>query len=124
LPEASLDVDGRALDAESVSWIEALSGGRADREEALERLHALLLRASRFEIARRRRTLGGDRASVCDDLALQAADDALMPILGKLHTFRGEPVHDVHRRSRSKPVTPCTPASTARRRRWSRPCAS
>jgi hypothetical protein len=56
-----------------VSWIEALSGGRADREEALERLHALLLRASRFEIARRRRTLGGGRASVCDDLALQAA---------------------------------------------------
>ena len=56
----------------------------ATREAACARLHALLLRAARFEIARRD-VPHGER----DDLALQAADDALVAILAKLDTFRG-----------------------------------
>src|SRR5204863_341966 len=56
----------------------------ATREAACARLHALLLRAARFEIARRD-VPHGER----DDLALQAADDALIAILAKLDTFRG-----------------------------------
>jgi RNA polymerase sigma-70 factor (ECF subfamily) len=56
----------------------------ATREDAAARLHALLLRAARFELARRD-VRPGDR----DDLALQAADDALVAILAKLDTFRG-----------------------------------
>jgi RNA polymerase sigma-70 factor, ECF subfamily len=68
-----------------------LSGVGPAREDAVERLHALLLRASQFEIERRRRALGGGgRASDFEDLAMQAADDALMAIMGKLHTFRGD----------------------------------
>ena len=90
LQEARLSSDRRAPDAESLGWLQALSGAGRQRDEAIERLHALLLRVARFEIARRRRYLGGDRAGELDDLATQAADDALMTIMGKLHTFRGD----------------------------------
>ena len=71
-------------------WIEALSGAGRQKEEAVERLHELLLRAAYFEIGRRRNALGAGRAGELDDLAVQAADDALMAIMRKLHTYRGE----------------------------------
>lgn len=77
-------------DAESVSWVAALSGTGRERDQAIEDLHALLLKAARFEIARRQRALATERSSDADDLATQAADDALMAILRKLDTFRGE----------------------------------
>jgi RNA polymerase sigma-70 factor (ECF subfamily) len=80
----------RVLDAESQSWVQALSASGPQRDDAIERLHALLLRASRFEIARRRRALGGEPAGGLEDLAMQAADDALMAIMGKLDSFRGD----------------------------------
>ena len=78
-----------APDAESIGWVRALSGAGPGREEAIERLHALLLRAARFEVGRRRAIAGGDRGEL-DDLALQAADDALVAIMRKLHTYRGD----------------------------------
>jgi RNA polymerase sigma-70 factor (ECF subfamily) len=80
----------RTLDAESADWLAALRGEPAERAGAVERLHALLLRAARHEIARRRNSLprlGGD---LVDDLAQQAADDALVAVLDKLDTFRGD----------------------------------
>jgi RNA polymerase sigma-70 factor (ECF subfamily) len=52
-------------------------------------LHALLLKAARFELFRRRSGLPHVSSSELDDLATQAADDALMAILAKLDTFRG-----------------------------------
>jgi RNA polymerase sigma-70 factor (ECF subfamily) len=90
VPETPVSLAARGPDAESVSWLEALSGAGPRRQEAVERLHALLLRASRFEIARRWNALGAGRAGELDDLAVQAADDALMAIMRKLHTYRGE----------------------------------
>ena len=51
------------------------------REAAIADLHALLLRAARFELGR--------RGMADDDLATEAADDALMAVLGKLEQFRG-----------------------------------
>jgi RNA polymerase sigma-70 factor, ECF subfamily len=66
---------------ESQTWLRDLRDP-ATREEAATRLHALLLRAARFEVARRRST-------DVDDLATQAADDALVAILAKLDTFQG-----------------------------------
>jgi RNA polymerase sigma-70 factor (ECF subfamily) len=66
------------------AWIAALRGPAGPREAALGELHALLLRAARFELARR-----GLRRDDAEDLATQAADDALMAILGKLDSFRG-----------------------------------
>jgi RNA polymerase sigma-70 factor (ECF subfamily) len=61
----------------------------ATREVAAAQLHALLLRAARFEVARRRHSVGHVRPGDVDDLAMQAADDALIAILAKLDTFRG-----------------------------------
>jgi len=90
MPDTPLSLAARGPDAESVGWVEALSGAGDKREEAVEQLHALLLRASRFEISRRRNALGAGRAGELDDLAVQAADDALMAIMRKLPTYRGE----------------------------------
>jgi RNA polymerase sigma-70 factor (ECF subfamily) len=79
-----------ALDRESETWLRRLSGDGRERESAVEDLHALLLRATRFEIGRRDRQ-GSVVGSVgVDDLAVQAADDALVAILAKLHTYRGK----------------------------------
>jgi RNA polymerase sigma-70 factor (ECF subfamily) len=57
---------------------------------ALERLHALLLRAARFEIAQRRPSLPHLRGDELDDIALEAADDAALSVLRRLDEFRGE----------------------------------
>jgi RNA polymerase sigma-70 factor (ECF subfamily) len=51
-------------------------------------LHALLVRAARFELARRRRLLEDVRGDSLDDLATQSADDALAAILTKLSDYR------------------------------------
>jgi RNA polymerase sigma-70 factor (ECF subfamily) len=82
--------DGRAAELDSRAWVQALSGTGSEREEAVERLHALLLHAARFELNRRRR-LGAWKSTVeVDDLATQAADDALVSVMRKLHTYRGD----------------------------------
>ncbi|MBA3263815.1 MAG: sigma-70 family RNA polymerase sigma factor, partial [Thermoleophilaceae bacterium] len=60
------------------------------RDAAIARLHALLLRAARFEVGRRRAGLPHLRGGSFDDLATQSADDALVAILAKLDDFRGE----------------------------------
>jgi RNA polymerase sigma-70 factor, ECF subfamily len=78
--------DGR--DPESVRWQQALSGAGREHAEAVERLYALLLRGARFEIARRRHAAGSSRELA--DLAVQAADDALVTVIAKLDSYRGE----------------------------------
>jgi RNA polymerase sigma-70 factor (ECF subfamily) len=78
------------IDAESVGWLRALSSAGPARGDAVERLHALLLRACQGEMARRRRTSGEARDEASDDLAVQAADDATMAVIRKLPSFRGE----------------------------------
>jgi RNA polymerase sigma-70 factor (ECF subfamily) len=85
-PISAAGVVGHALDGESRDWLRALSDAGSMREAAAARLHALLLRAARFEVARR----GGARSGEFDDLATQAADDALMAVMRKLHTYRGD----------------------------------
>jgi RNA polymerase sigma-70 factor (ECF subfamily) len=78
------------LDADSQRWLRELGQVGHARDEAVARLHALLLRAARFELSRRRSTMpemgNGDLA----DLADQSADDALVAVLAKLGQFRGE----------------------------------
>jgi RNA polymerase sigma-70 factor (ECF subfamily) len=77
------------VDAESAGWLQALRSTGQARELALARLHTLLLRAARSELHRRegRHPVTGPEL---DDLAHQAADDALMAIIAKLGQFRGE----------------------------------
>jgi RNA polymerase sigma-70 factor, ECF subfamily len=77
------------LDPESREWLRRLREEDVERDEAVARLHALLLRAARFEVARRRPTLPHLRGGDLDDIATQAADDALMGVLRRLDDFRG-----------------------------------
>lgn len=79
----------RDLDQESREWLRELRAGGATREQAIARLHGLLARAARFEVTRRRSSLPHLRGDDFEDIALQAADDALIAVLGRLDDFRG-----------------------------------
>jgi RNA polymerase sigma-70 factor (ECF subfamily) len=69
-------------------WVVTLGTPGADRDVAIRNLHALLLRAARVQVTRM-----GAPASLgewqADDIVNQAADEALVAILGKLSTFEG-----------------------------------
>ena len=58
------------------------------REDALNELHALLLRAARFELSRRRGQLPEVGAAELDQLAVQAADAAQRAVLKGLDSGR------------------------------------
>jgi len=75
---------------ESGAWLAALSAAGPAREEAIARLHAMLLRGARFELQRRRAALSHVPYGELEDLAMQATDDACMAVLSKLDSFRGE----------------------------------
>ncbi len=84
-PDATLDdrvVGDRELDAESAQSLRALSVAGVERDQAAVRLHQLLLRILRNEVHRR-----GAQTPITgpelDDLAHQAAGDALLAIGGK-----------------------------------------
>jgi RNA polymerase sigma-70 factor (ECF subfamily) len=76
------------LDQESAEWLRDLDANGGSRDQAIARLHALLLRVARGEAIRRRAMLGRGGDEV-DDLCVQAANDALMAVLAKLDTYRG-----------------------------------
>jgi RNA polymerase sigma-70 factor (ECF subfamily) len=77
------------LDPDSARWLQAFADDGPRRESALAELHAMLLRAARREAARR-----GPRLQITgpelEDLAYQAAGDALLAITQKVTQFRGE----------------------------------
>ncbi len=89
LSGGSVEMPGR-VDRESSVWLERLGSDGREREAAIGELHALLVRAARFEINRRRAAFPQLRGGDQEDLAQQSADDALMAVLGKLGEFRGE----------------------------------
>jgi RNA polymerase sigma-70 factor, ECF subfamily len=74
---------------ESQALLDGLHVGGSAREAAITELHGLLLRGAHHELRRRRDLLADISYAELDDLAMQAADDALAAILAKLHTFRG-----------------------------------
>ena len=69
-------------------WAELTDDGWAGRQ-ALGRLRELLLRATRHQVWRLRDLVSGVGAGELEDLAQQAADDALMAVLRQLATFEG-----------------------------------
>jgi RNA polymerase sigma-70 factor, ECF subfamily len=71
------------LDSESQAWLDRLDPSSRERDAAVGELHALLLKAARFEVNRRGAADG-------DDLAQQSADDALVAVLRRLPDFRGD----------------------------------
>lgn len=82
-------VEGAAMDSESAGWIKSLSAEGPAKEAAVARLHELLLRIARSEVHRRSSYLRFSGVEL-DDLAYQAAADALVAIVAKLDQFRGE----------------------------------
>jgi RNA polymerase sigma-70 factor, ECF subfamily len=74
-------------DQETAQWLRDLRGPGC--EAAYERLHRLLLRVARGELRRRGPRAGIDGPEL-DDLAHQAAADALVAVRRKLPGFRGE----------------------------------
>jgi RNA polymerase sigma-70 factor (ECF subfamily) len=85
MPEASAVA---APDMED--WIKSLRAEGPERDAAVAQLHALLLRGARFEVARRRPSMPSLRGNELDEIATEAADDALMSVLRRLDDFRGE----------------------------------
>ncbi len=78
-----------ALDPDSAAWVEGLTSKGPVHEETVVRLHDLLLRVARSEARRRRGQLsiGGPEL---DDLAHQAAADAVLAVVAKVGQFRGD----------------------------------
>ncbi|HEU5062530.1 MAG TPA: sigma-70 family RNA polymerase sigma factor [Solirubrobacterales bacterium] len=77
-------------DSPPCDWVERLRADGPEGRAAVSELHGLLLRAARFEVARRSAELAHLRGGDQEDLAQQAADDATMAVLRKLDDFRGE----------------------------------
>lgn len=81
----------RAVDwrSEGIAWVRSLRGSGREREEAMARLHELLVRAARFELLRRRAAWNGSGETV-EDLSAQSANSALTALLAKLDDYRFE----------------------------------
>jgi RNA polymerase sigma-70 factor, ECF subfamily len=89
-PDTNPDVSALAAAPGLEEWHLDLHAHGARREEAVASLHGLLLRASRFEVFRRRGSLPQLSAVELDELAQDAADDATVSVLRRLDDFRGE----------------------------------
>jgi RNA polymerase sigma-70 factor (ECF subfamily) len=78
-----------ALDADSRRWVEQLRLGHPRYQLTVARLHDVLQRVAFYELSRRRDRLRSISGPEFDDLAHQAADDALVNVLNRLDEFRG-----------------------------------
>jgi RNA polymerase sigma-70 factor (ECF subfamily) len=78
------------FDDPSARLLAALRATGASRRDAVSELHALLLRAARFELGRRAAMLAACGAVELDELAQESADEAVTAVLAKLDSFRGE----------------------------------
>ena len=90
MTDGSAPAGRREPDPHSAAWVAALTGPEGQRDAALGRLHGVLLRAAHFEIDRRLAATGRALGDDLDDLALQAANDALKVIISQLHRYRGD----------------------------------
>jgi RNA polymerase sigma-70 factor (ECF subfamily) len=77
------------LDAESMAWQDGLCSVGPEHDAVTVRLYELLLRVARSE-ARRRSSQLGIAGPELDDLAHQAAADAVVHVVDKVGEFRGE----------------------------------
>ncbi len=88
-PTAQEPVGPVGLDPESAGWVRSLQLTGHERERSLADLHAMLLRIARSEVHRRsvRSQIAGPEV---DDIAHQAAADALLAIAMKVGEYRGD----------------------------------
>jgi RNA polymerase sigma-70 factor, ECF subfamily len=82
-------VSADAADRTVVEWMAGLRASGVQRDTTVAELRDLLLRVARFECERRRGLLRV-RGPELEDIAHQAANDALVSIMAKLDEFRGE----------------------------------
>jgi RNA polymerase sigma-70 factor, ECF subfamily len=82
-------ITSAGLDAESAAWVAGLLPGSPHRDDVVARLHDLLLRVAHSEVRRRGRQLAVSGPEL-DDLAHQAAADAVVAVVRKVAQFRGE----------------------------------
>ena len=75
--------------ADTDAWRRALTAGGAEKRAAEEHLYRMLLGVARAEVRRRASSLPFSGPEL-DDIAHQAAADALLAISAKLAQFRGE----------------------------------
>jgi RNA polymerase sigma-70 factor, ECF subfamily len=85
----SARVSAADLDEESSAWLSRLAAGGGERQAAERELHARLVRIALAEV-RRRSASTPVTGQELDDLAHQAAADAMLAMLAKLGDFRGE----------------------------------
>jgi RNA polymerase sigma-70 factor, ECF subfamily len=78
-----------AADRTVAEWMAGLRASGVQRDNTVAELRDLLLRVARFECQRRRGLLRVSGPEL-EDIAQQAANDALVSILAKLDEFRGE----------------------------------
>ena len=79
---------GAPPDAEE-DWVAVLCTPGPDRDEALRRLHALLLRGARYQVSRMPALRAAVGAAQVEDVVNLAADEAMVAVLHKLGTFEG-----------------------------------
>jgi RNA polymerase sigma-70 factor (ECF subfamily) len=77
------------VDAVSEEWLSALRGVGTRKDEAVGRLHAMMLRVARWQMQRLHHTVGRIDAGELDVLAQQAADDATIAVLAHLGDYEG-----------------------------------
>jgi RNA polymerase sigma-70 factor, ECF subfamily len=84
-PEDALTV---TIPPEDYDWLGGLTGTGAARNDAIRRLHELMLRAARFKLSRMGEAsrLGQARA---DEIVHSSADEAVVAILARLSSFEG-----------------------------------
>jgi RNA polymerase sigma-70 factor, ECF subfamily len=73
---------------EEADWVSVLSFPGPERDRALRELHTLLVHAARRQVRRMGQVWAAGESDV-DEISNQAADEALVALLGKLHTFEG-----------------------------------
>jgi RNA polymerase sigma-70 factor, ECF subfamily len=83
------DLGKQDLDEESAAWLRRLRAGNGERQAVERELHARLVRIALAEV-RRRSASTAVTGQELDDVAQQAAGDAMVAILAKLDDFRGE----------------------------------
>jgi RNA polymerase sigma factor (sigma-70 family) len=82
-------VEDPGIDRENRRWLHALAATGAAREAACSELYPLLLRVAKSEARRRAPVLNLDGPEL-EDIAHQAAADALIAVGERLDKFRGE----------------------------------
>lgn len=75
--------------SESEAWLTALRSTGPLHDQATTSLYALLFNAAHAEVARHRSRGSELRSDEIDDIATEAADDALAAVLAKLDDFSG-----------------------------------